>query len=118
VQGRERILAAGETLTRPAGVPHLMWNDHDEEARTVWQTRPALRTEAFFEVSFGLARDGLMDAQGRPPLLMGAQLLDEYRDVFCPCMAPPAVQRVLFAVLARIGRTLGPRLPVRPDGGL
>ena len=33
-----------------------MWNPGPGRARAVWQTRPALRTEAFFEMVWGLAQ--------------------------------------------------------------
>ena len=47
---------AGETLDVPAGTPHAMWNPGPGRARAVWQTRPALKTEAFFEMVWGLAQ--------------------------------------------------------------
>ena len=46
----ERTVGAGETLDVPAGTPHTMWNTGPGRARAVWQTRPALKTEAFFEM--------------------------------------------------------------------
>jgi mannose-6-phosphate isomerase-like protein (cupin superfamily) len=49
VDGAERELRAGDTLDIEAGVVHSMWNEGPEPARTLWQTRPALRTEEFFE---------------------------------------------------------------------
>jgi quercetin dioxygenase-like cupin family protein len=49
IDGAERELRAGDTLDVEAGVVHAMWNDGPEQARILWQTRPALRTEKFFE---------------------------------------------------------------------
>ena len=54
IAGRPRTLREGETLVIPEGTRHEMWA---EEAGVCvnWQTRPALRTEAFFETVFGLS---------------------------------------------------------------
>ena len=49
-------IGAGDTLDVPAGTPHAMWNPGPGRARAVWQTRPALKTEAFFEMVWGLAQ--------------------------------------------------------------
>jgi mannose-6-phosphate isomerase-like protein (cupin superfamily) len=49
IDGEQRELRSGDTLTVPAGTPHSMWNAGDVPARTRWETRPALRTEQFFE---------------------------------------------------------------------
>jgi len=48
VAGEERELRGGDSIDIEAGVPHAMWNEGPERARTLWQTRPALRTENFF----------------------------------------------------------------------
>jgi mannose-6-phosphate isomerase-like protein (cupin superfamily) len=71
----ERDLGPGESIELPRGTVHAMWNAGDEPVVLVWQTRPALRTEEFFETVAKLARgeDAGVDA---------ARLLDEYADVF------------------------------------
>ena len=40
-----------------------MWNPGPGRARAVWQTRPALKTEAFFEMVWGLARASANDEE-------------------------------------------------------
>jgi mannose-6-phosphate isomerase-like protein (cupin superfamily) len=52
----DRTVRAGDTLDVPAGTPHSMWNPGPGRARAIWQTRPALKTEAFFEMVWGLAQ--------------------------------------------------------------
>ena len=61
----ERELNAGDTLDVEAGAVHAMWNDGPETARTLWQTRPALRTEEFFEQTAAVFREA--QEQGRDP---------------------------------------------------
>ena len=48
VGGEQRDLGPGEVLDIPQGTPHQMWNPHEQPARVIWQTRPALRTEGWF----------------------------------------------------------------------
>src|SRR2546430_5415135 len=48
VDGEDRTLSAGDTIDIPLGTKHQMWNASSEEARVLWQTRPAGRTEAWF----------------------------------------------------------------------
>jgi quercetin dioxygenase-like cupin family protein len=99
VGGEERTLGSGDTVVVPAGAPHAMWNAGADQARALWQTRPALRTETFFETVWEL--------DSKPGLLQGAVLMNEYADEFRLVKPPWPVQRVLFGVLAPIGRALG-----------
>jgi quercetin dioxygenase-like cupin family protein len=109
VDGRERILTAGETASVPPGRPHTWANLGDDEACLRVGFEPALRTEMFFETFFGLARDGKTNSKGLPNLLSMAVILREY-DAEMQLARPPAVvQRAVFTPLALIGRALGYR---------
>lgn len=110
IEGERRELAAGEEATVPAGVAHRWWNSGEGEAAVRVELRPALDTETFFETFFGLARDGRTNGKGIPDLLQIAVAYRELGDS-CPVLTkPPAsIQRVLFAVLAPIGRLRGRR---------
>jgi quercetin dioxygenase-like cupin family protein len=124
LDGEERDVRAGETIVVEPGVVHEMWNPGAEWARVTWQVRPALRTESLFRTAFGLAQDGLVNARGIPNLLQLAVLLRAHDAEFRLAKPPHAVQKVLFGVLAPIGRLLGyrarydryaPTLPRAPD---
>ena len=104
IGGQERELRAGETVEIEAGVQHSMWNEGPQTARTRWQTRPALRTEDFFDALFRLSRAG-----GKPGLLRTAVFAREFRDEFRTTSPSQPVQAVVVAVLAPIGRLLGRR---------
>lgn len=99
IAGRAHQLKPGEVLVIPAGTPHTMWNDGDEEAQFRWETRPALRSEEFFEHLYGLAGNG-----GRPPLLSLAALFRAYRDEF---RLTSAAHRLLFGVLGMLASWRG-----------
>jgi quercetin dioxygenase-like cupin family protein len=103
VGGEERQLHAGDTIEIAPGVPHAMWNEGPGEARTLWQTRPALRTENFFETIMRLG------GAGKAGPLQTAVVAREYRDEFRATSPPPPIQAVVVPALAAIGRLLGRR---------
>jgi quercetin dioxygenase-like cupin family protein len=109
IDGQRRELRAGDTLDVPARTPHAMWNACDRPATTRWQTRPALRTERFFETVFRLAREGKVSEKGVPnPLQLGV-IANAYRDEFRTTKPPQALQALLLPPLALVGRLLGYR---------
>ncbi len=106
VDGQERTLGEGEVLILPPGVPHEMWSA-EAGTRVNWQTRPALKTEAFFETVWGLAKDGKVNGKGVPNLLRAALIARKYEDEFRLASPPWVVQRALFGLLVPVGRMLG-----------
>jgi quercetin dioxygenase-like cupin family protein len=105
INGVEKTYLPGEEFTVPAGVPHWMRNTSEDEGRVIWQTRPAMRTEVFFETIWGLAADG----KSSPSLLQMAVLGQDYADQFRLTSPPYGLQRLLFFILAPVGRLLGYR---------
>jgi hypothetical protein len=59
-----------------------MWNPGPDRARAVWQTRPALRTEAFFELVWGLAQAAKAGDESAPSPDEAAAMMREYSDEF------------------------------------
>jgi mannose-6-phosphate isomerase-like protein (cupin superfamily) len=104
--GRQRVLKKGETLVIVEGAKHQMWAE-EAGVRVNWQTRPALETAAFFETVYGLAARGETNEKGTPHLLQAAVIARAYSDEFRLARPPWTVQRLLFAVLAPVGRLLG-----------
>jgi quercetin dioxygenase-like cupin family protein len=104
--GRQRTLREGETLVVVEGIRHEMWAE-EAGVHVNWQTRPALRTEAFFETVFGLAAEGKVNEKGVPSLLQSAVIAQAFADEFRLAKPPWPIQRLLFAVLAPLGRLLG-----------
>ena len=81
IGGEERTLKEGEVLVIPPLVPHGMWAE-EAGTRLNWQTRPALKTEDFFETVWGLARDGKTNDKGVPNLLRAAVIVREYDEEY------------------------------------
>ena len=103
IAGVRRAYAVGEAFEVPRGTEHVMRNLGHEPACVRWRVRPALRTQQFFETTFGLADQG---ALYHP--LQFAVVARAYADVF-RLTRLPFLARVALPLLARIGRALGYR---------
>jgi mannose-6-phosphate isomerase-like protein (cupin superfamily) len=110
LRNRERsTIGPGETAEIPPGVWHDWWNEGDVDAIVRVEVAPGERFMHAIEALFGLAREGHVDAKGRPGLLQGALIGREFADTIVFRRPPPAAQRVLFGVLAPLARMRGYR---------
>ncbi len=107
IDGHEQSYQPGESFTVPPGVPHAMHNSSHDVGQLLWQVRPALETEIFFETLWGLARDGKVNDQGVPNLLQGAVFGQTYDREFRLVKPPYSILKILFAVLGPLGRLVG-----------
>ncbi|MFC4406734.1 cupin domain-containing protein [Haloarchaeobius iranensis] len=106
--GTERLVGPGESATVPAGDPHRFWNAGDDELHLVGEVRPALDTELFMYVTYGLGRDYATTPSGMPlnPLRL-APVIDEFDDLLYLSHLPTWLQRAGVRVLAPAARRLG-----------
>jgi mannose-6-phosphate isomerase-like protein (cupin superfamily) len=106
--GTTETLTAGERVTIPAGQPHRFWNAGDDELHVVGEVRPALDTERFMYVTYGLAADCAATPSGMVlnPLRL-APILDEFDDLLYLAALPLWLQQFGVRVLAPLGRLLG-----------
>jgi quercetin dioxygenase-like cupin family protein len=107
IDGRERVLASGDSARVAPGVRHDWWQVGAETAEVVVEVAPGDRFVEMVGTMFGLARDGKVNRKGMPSLLQLAVSASAYRDVIVFTSPPPAVQRPIFFVLAQIGHTAG-----------
>jgi len=108
LKGQERTYVTGENFDFPRNVPHgFLGAAGSEEARILWQIRPALDSETFFETVCGLAADGKLKGTGIPNLFQLAVIFQAFNDEFQTTRPPRIVQKIVFTVLAPIGRFLG-----------
>lgn len=105
--GEERSLGPGEQVTLPAGVSHTHQNATGVETRVLWEVRPPLAADALLRALATLAQNGKTDAEGTPNLLALAVFLDANPDLVYLASPPVAVQKLLFKLLAPIGRRRG-----------
>lgn len=109
VDGEQLVLEEGESATVPPGKPHRYWNGSDEQVRGTMELRPPGDFELFLETAAALAQAGKVNAAGVPNLLQTAVMLQEYWDIFRLVGPPQFAQKLLFTVLAPVGRMLGYR---------
>jgi mannose-6-phosphate isomerase-like protein (cupin superfamily) len=107
VDGHERRVGPGESVSIPAGAPHRFWNDGDADAIAIQEARPALRLAGFFETYFRLAEQGELDHRGRPSLLRSALLGLEFAEEIRLVNPPWPIQHLTYTLLAPIARSRG-----------
>ncbi len=93
IDGAQRTIAPGETVTIPPGADHSFWNPSSEEAVLRWEVRPALGSERMFEEL----------AQVSSTLAKGL-VLTRYKREFRLTSAP---QRLLLDAIAPIAGLFG-----------
>ena len=108
IKGQERTYVAGESFDFPRNVPHRFLGAAGcEEARILWQLRPALDSETFFETVYGLAVDGKMKETSIPNLFQLAVIFRAFNDEVHLIKPSRIVQKIVFGILAPLGRLLG-----------
>jgi quercetin dioxygenase-like cupin family protein len=104
IAGDERIYNPGDTFIVPKNTEHWMQNVSTEQGRVNWQVRPALRTQEFFTKMWHASENSPGEGPG---IVQLAVLLTSFRNEFIVSNPPLPVQRILFGILAPIGRLLG-----------
>jgi quercetin dioxygenase-like cupin family protein len=99
---QSQVYKAGESFQVPIGVPHAMYNISDEKGHLVWQTRPALNSEGFFEAVWGMEQQE-SSQNGIRRLLRLAAIFQTYRREVR--LVKPG-QRFVLWLLAPLGRRL------------
>jgi quercetin dioxygenase-like cupin family protein len=107
INGQDRVYHAGEHFRVLPGTPHCMWNDGEGETHLLWQTRPALHTDNFFEILWRLMQEGKTNKSGMPNLLQATVIMRHYRHEFRLVKPPLIIQNIVFTLLAPVGRILG-----------
>lgn len=109
IDGKEKVVSAGQELALPKGNWHSVWNADDEPARFIWRTTPALKTEYMYELLWNLVEDGKMGRHGqpRPSLLQSMVMMYSYRNEYQLKSPPRGLFIPLAACLSVPGRLLG-----------
>jgi mannose-6-phosphate isomerase-like protein (cupin superfamily) len=109
LDGREAIARPGEKIEVRPGHVHDWWNGGDDELHAVVEVWPCARFEQAIQTAFCLAIEGRTNAKGMPSLLQLAVIGEEFADTIQFTRPPIRIQRVLFGILAPIGRRRGLR---------
>jgi len=109
VDGETRRLAAGESVTVESGVEHAFRNDTDETVAFRAEL-PSMRTVAALYTVWALDHDGAFGDDGeygQPGLLHALPVSEDVYPDTVTTVAPVPIQRVLWATLGRLARSLG-----------
>jgi mannose-6-phosphate isomerase-like protein (cupin superfamily) len=102
--GSEQTAGPGETVTFAPGVSHRFWNGGDEPLVCTGYIRPPDNIEYFLtQIYESTARNG----GKRPGAFDGAYLSQRYRDEFAITEIPGPVRKLVFPVVAAVGRLFG-----------
>lgn len=107
VQGTEHRLSDGESITVSEATPHRHWNPTNDPIRVAHEHHPARESAAQARALWTLAQRGDTDESGIPNLVQFAVIMRAYPGIVYPTAVPIPVQKVVYAVLAPIGRLLG-----------
>jgi quercetin dioxygenase-like cupin family protein len=102
--GPEETAGPGESVTFAPGEAHRFWNAGDDELVGSGYIRPPDNIEYFLtEMYASMQRSG----GDRPGLFDSAYLGHRYRSEFAVTEVPPPVRRLVFPVIAAVGRLFG-----------
>ncbi len=113
VDGKERRLGPGDSITIPPGTPHRFRAEGNEPANSEQFFRPALDIASFFETFFALAQRDELDSKGMPDLLQLAVMVPEFSDEIRTVSPPWFITRAVTSLLRPVARARGKqaRLP-------
>jgi quercetin dioxygenase-like cupin family protein len=116
---KPRRAGPGERLVVPAGVRHSFQNTGEGIAHLVVEAEPALQLRESIEEGVKLAQKEMLTAGGKPRGLRGlieaAAVAHRNRETVILSSPPPALQRLLFPLLARFATSA--RAPRVGDDG-
>jgi quercetin dioxygenase-like cupin family protein len=117
LEGRAQVKLAGEwrelvpedgPLAVLPGVRHELKNESGARARLRTEVKPAGKLEEFLVESARAAREGIYNSRNMPTSWRGvvwiADFAQRHRDETVMCSPPPALQRVVTPLVARLAR--------------
>jgi mannose-6-phosphate isomerase-like protein (cupin superfamily) len=110
LNGEQRVVGAGETITVPVGVRHSETNAGSVPVEGTVELRPALHTRQMHEAFAGLAAEGKTTGRGAPknPLQLGATLW-YFRHESRVTSPPVWVQNLILPPLSALAKLFGVR---------
>lgn len=107
LDGEERVLTRGQSLTVPSGHAHRFENRSSSPVVFLGTSEPGGRLIHVLTTLFGLAQDGKTGPDGTPHFLQAMVFAQAMKDTMYLSSPPRIVQAALWNVFAPIGRALG-----------
>lgn len=108
MNGREHVLAAGQSIEVPAGTPHTQVPLGKGAGVIRIQVRPAGRTQAFLERLAEMCREGKITRIGFPHPVAGAELVLEYGDTGHAAKPSLRAQRAVARLVIAVAHPMAP----------
>lgn len=118
MNGKERIVEAGQSVTVLRGTPHYFRNVESGPTEFTVAFSPAQNHLRFFQ-NFAMLTQNRPDwfsPKGDPDLLLVALVFHAYRNHIYLAASPIWLQKFVFAALAKVARWRGYNLEIEPDG--
>jgi mannose-6-phosphate isomerase-like protein (cupin superfamily) len=109
INGRKKVLKAGEELHIQKNLSHTMWNDSETITVANWKVFPAMNTEQFLETAMGLAREGKVNKKGMLHILQFALMAKRYANIFRITRPAFIIQKIIFIMLSPFSYLAGYR---------
>lgn len=109
INGKIRVLQAGDILHIAKNTVHSMWNGTDNRTVVNWKVRPALNTENLLETATGLVCDGKTNEKGMPNILQLSLMGIKFSHVTRFTNPPYLVQKIIFNIVAPFALLAGYR---------
>ena len=106
IDGRHRVLKAGQKAQAPKGARHRFWNASDAPVVYTTEMRPARNFEKSLRIAYGLARDGKTFQSGLPKNVFHLALLFQLSESYATGI-PLIMQKALFGAIAKIATWIG-----------
>jgi mannose-6-phosphate isomerase-like protein (cupin superfamily)/uncharacterized protein YndB with AHSA1/START domain len=108
IDGREHVLAEGESMAVPAGRPHAQIPAGDGPGRIRVQLRPAGDGQAFLQRLAELCESGQINRFGLPRPVAAAKLVRDFGHTGHAARPPVALQRALASVVLAAANSMRP----------
>jgi len=117
LEGKTKVISAGEKITLPKNIPHNHYNDEDRPVTYLHSVTPALDFDYLIENLVGLAADG-KSKNGKYGLVQELVTLKYLDSKSYLAGMPIGVQKVLMNTVAPIGRLFGYRAIYKKYSGI
>ena len=107
VNRETHTVGPGESIVIPAGMPHYFSNDGGAEVHSIQSFIPALHIDDFFRTFFALARLNKLNKKGLPNFFLISIISLSHKNEIRLVNPPWPLQKLIFSILAPVGRMLG-----------
>lgn len=107
VNGQEKTVSAGDSISVPKNVPHRFWNSGKIEARYIQEFAPAMKIDQLFQTFFALSRDSKLNESGIPNIFHASLIMLAHKNEIRLTKPSWTLQKLAFKTLAPFALLFG-----------